>query len=110
PPAHHAFVCPLFSSPPWRFLGLPPTWYKSSPYRSRRVMDPGGVLRELGLAPPAEIEVRVWDSNAASRYLVLPERPPGTASLSEADLTRLVTPDAMIGVPKFPSPRPAAAP
>jgi nitrile hydratase len=86
-------------------LGLPPTWYKSSAYRSRTVIDPRGVLRELGLDLPDDVEVRVWDSNAASRYLVLPERPPGTESMSEADLAMLVTRDAMIGVAKVASPR-----
>jgi len=105
PAVHNIIVCTLCSCYPWPVLGLPPTWYKSSAYRSRTVMDPRGVLRELGLDLPAEIEVRVWDSNAASRYPVLPERPPGTASLSEADLARLVTRDAMIGVAKVPSPR-----
>jgi nitrile hydratase len=86
-------------------LGLPPTWYKSSAYRSRTVIDPRGVLRELGLDLPDDVEVRVWDSNAASRYLVLPERPPGTESMSEADLAMLVTRDAMIGVAKVAAPR-----
>ena len=105
PAVHNVIVCTLCSCYPWPVLGLPPTWYKSSAYRSRTVMDPRGVLRELGLDLPDDVEVRVWDSNAASRYLVLPERPPGTASLSEADLARLVTRDAMIGVAKVPAPR-----
>jgi nitrile hydratase len=85
-------------------LGLPPTWYKSAAYRSRTVIDPRGVLRELGLELPNDVEVRVWDSNAASRYFVLPERPEGTESMSEADLAKLVTRDAMIGVAKVASP------
>ena len=102
---HNVIVCTLCSCYPWPVLGLPSTWYKSAAYRSRTVMDPRGVLRELGLDLPAEVEVRVWDSNAASRYLVLPERPLGTESMSEADLTTLVTRDAMIGVAKVPSPR-----
>jgi nitrile hydratase subunit alpha len=105
PTVHNVIVCTLCSCYPWPVLGLPPTWYKSSAYRSRTVMDPRGVLRELGLDLPDDVEVRVWDSNAASRYLVLPERPPGTESLSEADLALLVTRDAMIGVAKVAAPR-----
>src|SRR5919202_1081895 len=105
PSVHNVIVCTLCSCYPWPVLGLPPTWYKSSAYRSRTVMDPRGVLRELGLDLPDAVEVRVWDSNAASRYLVLPERPQGTESTSEADLAMLVTRDAMIGVAKVPSPR-----
>jgi len=85
-------------------LGLPPTWYKSAAYRSRTVIDPRGVLSELGLDLPNDVEVRVWDSNAASRYFVLPERPKGTESMSEADLATLVTRDTMIGVAKVASP------
>jgi nitrile hydratase len=105
PSVHNVIVCTLCSCYPWPVLGLPPTWYKSSAYRARTVIDPRGMLRELGLALPNDVEVRVWDSNAASRYLVLPERPPGTESMSEADLAALVTRDAMIGVAKVPSPR-----
>src|SRR5215471_6362265 len=105
PSVHNVIVCTLCSCYPWPVLGLPPTWYKSSVYRSRTVMNPRGVLRELGLALPDDVEVRVWDSNAASRYLVLPERPPGTESMSEADLALLVTRDAMIGVAKVAAPR-----
>jgi nitrile hydratase len=105
PWVHNVIVCTLCSCYPWPVLGLPPTWYKSSAYRSRTVIDPRGVLRELGLDLPNDVEVRVWDSNAASRYLVLPERPQGTESMSEADLAALVTRDAMIGVAKVPSPR-----
>ena len=81
-------------------MGLPPTWYKSAAYRSRTVIDPRGVLSEMGLDLPNDVEIRVWDSNAASRYFVLPERPKGTESMSEADLAALVTRDAMIGVAK----------
>ena len=105
PSVHNVIVCTLCSCYPWPVLGLPPTWYKSSAYRSRTVIDPRGVLRELGLNLPDDVEVRVWDSNAASRYLILPERPPGTESMSEADLPMLVTRDAMIGVAKVAAPR-----
>ena len=105
PSVHNVIVCTLCSCYPWPVLGLPPTWYKSAAYRSRTVMDPRGVLRELGLDLPDAVEVRVWDSNAASRYLVLPERPQGTESMSEADLALLVTRDAMIGVAKVAAPR-----
>ena len=83
---------------PWAVLGLPPVWYKSAPYRSRAVIDPRGVLSELGVDVPADIEVRVWDSTAEIRYMVLPERPAGTERMSEAQLAELVTRDAMIGV------------
>jgi nitrile hydratase len=102
---HNVIVCTLCSCYPWPVLGLPPTWYKSAAYRSRTVIDPRGVLRELGLDIPEDVEVRVWDSNAASRYFVLPERPLGTEALSEADLAALVTRDAMIGVAKVASPK-----
>ena len=105
PSVHNVIVCTLCSCYPWPVLGLPPTWYKSSAYRARTVIDPRGVLRELGLDLPNDVEVRVWDSNAAARYLVLPERPQGTESMSEADLAALVTRDAMIGVAKVSSPR-----
>ena len=105
PAVHNVIVCTLCSCYPWPVLGLPPTWYKSSAYRSRTVIDPRGALRELGLDLPNDVEVRVWDSNAASRYMVLPERPPGTEALSEADLATLVTRDAMIGVAKVAAPR-----
>jgi len=105
PAVHNVIVCTLCSCYPWPVLGLPPTWYKSFAYRSRTVMDPRGVLSELGLDLPNDVEVRVWDSNAASRYMVLPERPQGTESMSEADLAMLVTPDAMIGVAQVASPR-----
>jgi nitrile hydratase len=105
PSVHNVIVCSLCSCYPWPVLGLPPTWYKSAAYRSRTVMDPRGVLRELGLDLPDDVAVRVWDSNAASRYMVLPERPQGTEALREADLATLVTRDAMIGVAKVAAPR-----
>ena len=97
---HNVIVCTLCSCYPWPLLGLPPAWYKSAAYRSRTVIDPRGVLSELGLDVPEDTEVRVWDSNAASRYFVLPERPDGTESLNEEELAELVTRDAMIGVSK----------
>jgi len=83
---------------------LPPVWYKSAPYRSRSVIDPRGVLREFGLELPADVEVRVWDSTAELRYLVVPERPAGTEALSEDQLSMLVTRDAMVGVAKVSAP------
>ena len=98
PKVHNMIVCTLCSCYPWPVLGLPPTWYKSAPYRSRSVIDPRGVLREFGLELAESIEVRVWDSSAELRYLVLPERPAGTEQLSEEELAKLVTRDAMIGV------------
>lgn len=106
PSVHNVIVCTLCSCYPWPLLGLPPTWYKSAAYRSRTVIDPRGVLRELGLVLPDNIEVRVWDSTAASRYFVLPERPEGTESMSENELVALVTRDAMIGVAKVALPSP----
>jgi nitrile hydratase len=100
PNVHNMLVCTLCSCYPWPVLGLPPVWYKSAPYRSRSVIDPRGVLKEFGLELSDEVEVRVWDSTAELRYLVLPERPAGTETLSEAQLAGLVTRDAMIGVAK----------
>jgi nitrile hydratase len=97
PTVHNVVVCTLCSCYPWPLLGLPPVWYKSAPYRSRTVIDPRGVLREFGLELPDTIEVRVWDSTAEVRYLVLPERPRGSESLSEQQLAALVTRDAMVG-------------
>jgi nitrile hydratase subunit alpha len=94
---HHLVVCTLCSCYPWPVLGLPPVWYKSAPYRSRVVADPRGVLRELGLELPDDIELRVWDSTAELRYLVLPRRPEGTDDMTEDELAVLVTRDAMIG-------------
>ena len=98
---HNLVVCTLCSCYPWPVLGLPPVWYKSAPYRSRAVIDPRGVLRELGTELPDDMEVHVWDSTAEQRYLVLPERPPGTENLGEEELAALVTRDAMIGVAKI---------
>jgi nitrile hydratase len=95
---HNVVVCTLCSCYPWPVLGLPPTWYKDPAYRARVVREPRRVLAEMGLELPADVEVRVWDSSAEVRYLVLPERPPGTAGLSESELAALVTRDAMIGV------------
>ena len=100
PKVHNVVVCTLCSCYPWAVLGLPPTWYKSAPYRSRAVIDPRGVLREFGVELSDEIEVRVWDSTAELRYLVLPERPTATEGLSEDALAALVTRDSMIGVGK----------
>jgi nitrile hydratase len=100
---HNLVVCTLCSCYPWPVLGLPPVWYKSAPYRSRAVMDPRGVLREFGLELLEDVEVRVWDSTAELRYLVLPERPAGTEGMSEEDLATLVTRDAMVGVAKVSS-------
>ena len=97
PQVHNMVVCTLCSCYPWPTLGLPPNWYKSAPYRARAVIDPRGVLTEFGVDLPPEKEVRVWDSNAELRYLVLPERPAGTEAMDEAALAQLVTRDAMIG-------------
>lgn len=94
---HNLVVCTLCSCYPWPVLGLPPVWYKSDAYRSRAVIDPRGVLREFGLELPEEKEVRVWDSTAEIRYLVVPQRPDGTEGLSEEQLAALVTRDSMIG-------------
>jgi nitrile hydratase subunit alpha len=109
PQVHNMVVCTLCSCYPWPVLGLPPVWYKSAPYRSRAVIDPRGVLREFGLELPEAVEVRVWDSTAEVRYLVLPERPTGTESLSEEQLAGLVSRDAMIGVAMVPAPAKAAS-
>ena len=101
PKVHNLVVCTLCSCYPWPVLGLPPVWYKSAPYRSRAVIDPRGVLHEFGLKLPEDVEVRVWDSTAELRYLVLPERPAGTERLTEDELAALVTRDAMVGVAKI---------
>ncbi len=98
PQVHHVVVCTLCSCYPWGLLGLPPVWYKSAPYRSRAVADPRGVLREFGTELADDVEIRVWDSTAEVRYLVLPQRPEGTDGMSEAELATLVTRNAMIGV------------
>src|SRR6266511_2412808 len=97
PSVHNAVVCTLCSCYPWPVLGLPPAWYKSLPYRARMVAEPRAVLREFGLELPAEVEIRVWDSSAEVRYLVLPMRPPGTEGWSQQRLAGIVTRDCMIG-------------
>lgn len=97
PRVHNMVVCTLCSCYPWSVLGLPPVWYKSNAYRSRAVSDPRGVLRDFGLELPAGVEIRVWDSSAEIRYMVLPMRPEGTENLSEEQLAQLVTRDSMIG-------------
>ena len=94
---HNLVVCTLCSCYPWPVLGLPPTWYKSAPYRSRAVKDPRGVLADFGVSLPESTEVRVWDSTAEVRYLVIPQRPAGAEAFSEAQLAALVTRDSMIG-------------
>ena len=109
PKVHNIVVCTLCSCYPWPVLGLPPTWYKSAPYRSRAVIDPRGVLREFGLQLPEDVELRVWDSTAEIRYLVLPERPAGTDGMTEEQLASLVTRDAMVGVARVASPAGGAA-
>jgi nitrile hydratase len=110
PSVHNLIVCTLCSCYPWAVLGLPPIWYKSAAYRSRAVIDPRGVLREFGLELPKETEIRIWDSTAELRYLVLPERPAGSDKLSEDDLAALVTRDAMIGVAKVTLAKPEGRP
>jgi nitrile hydratase len=105
PKVHNLVVCTLCSCYPWPVLGLPPVWYKSAPYRSRAVIDPRGVMKELGLVVDDGVEVRVWDSTAEVRYLVLPERPADTEGWSEEELASIVTRDAMIGVARVASPR-----
>ena len=105
PQVHNLIVCTLCSCYPWPVLGLPPVWYKSAPYRSRAVIDPRGVLREFGVNLPDDVEVRVWDSTAELRYMVLPERPTGTERMSEEELAALVTRDAMVGVVKVQAPK-----
>jgi nitrile hydratase len=97
PKVHNLVVCTLCSCYPWSVLGLPPVWYKSAAYRSRAVSDPRGVLREFGLELPPNVEIRVWDSSAEMRYMVLSVRPAGTEHLTEAELAQLVTRDSMIG-------------
>jgi nitrile hydratase len=104
PEVHNLVVCTLCSCYPWPILGLPPVWYKSAPYRSRAIIDPRGVLREFGLELPDDVEVRVWDSTAELRYLVLPERPARTEHLTEEELAGLVTRDSMVGAAKVVAP------
>ncbi len=101
---HNLIVCTLCSCYPWTVLGLPPVWYKSFAYRSRAVSDPRGVMRDFGLTLPDDIEVRVWDSSAEIRYIVLPKRPPDTEGMSESELADLVTRDAMVGVAEVGAP------
>lgn len=105
---HHMVVCTLCSCYPWPVLGLPPVWYKSAPYRARAVIDPRGVLKEFGVELAEETEIRVWDSTAEVRYLVLPMRPEGTEGMDEESLADLVTRDSMIGtgLPLSPNERP----
>jgi nitrile hydratase len=105
PERHNVIVCTLCSCYPWEMLGLPPVWYKAAPYRSRVVKDPRGVLADFGLRLPETTEIRVWDSTAETRFLVLPMRPEGTDGWSEAELAELVTRDSMIGtgLPASPS-------
>ena len=104
PQVHNVVVCTLCSCYPWPVLGLPPSWYKSAAYRSRTVMEPRSVLREFGLELDEKVEVRVWDSTADIRYMVLPERPEGSEAMSESELADLATRDSMIGVQKAKSP------
>jgi nitrile hydratase len=104
PKVHNLVVCTLCSCYPWPTLGLPPVWYKSAPYRARAVIDPRGVLQEFGLELDNDVEIRVWDSNAELRYMVLPERPLDTEGMSQEQLAELVTRDAMIGVAKVQAP------
>jgi nitrile hydratase len=94
---HNMIVCTLCSCYPWEVMGLPPTWYKSAPYRSRTVIDPRGVLADFGVTLPADTEIRVWDSTAETRFMVLPMRPAGTEDWSEEQLATLVSRDSMIG-------------
>ena len=98
---HNLVVCTLCSCYPWPVLGLPPAWYKAPAYRSRAVREPRVLLDEMGTTVPDDVEIRVWDSSAEIRYLVLPERPPGTENLSEDELAALVTRDSMIGVQRL---------
>ena len=104
PDVHNLVVCTLCSCYPWPTLGLPPVWYKSNAYRARAVIEPRAVLREFGVEVGDDVEVRVWDSTAEVRYLVLPERPPGTDGMTEEELAGLVSRDAMIGVAVVPPP------
>ena len=101
PAVHNVVVCTLCSCYPWPTLGLPPNWYKDPPYRARMVREPRTLLAEMGCRLPGDTEIRVWDSSAEVRYLVLPERPPGTEAMSEAELAGLVTRDSMIGVARL---------
>ncbi len=104
PKVHNMVVCTLCSCYPWHVLGLPPTWYKSAPYRSRAVLNPRGVLEEFGVEIGDEVEVRLWDSNSEVRYIVLPERPPGTEDMSEEELVEMISRNSMIGTAKVQAP------
>ena len=104
PGVHNAVVCTLCSCYPWPILGIPPVWYKSPPYRARMVREPRAVLAEMGLELGDDVEIRVWDSSAEIRYLVVPERPAGTDGMSEEELASLVTRDSMIGVARASAP------
>jgi nitrile hydratase subunit alpha len=108
PRVHNLVVCTLCSCYPVPILGLPPVWYKSAPYRSRAVREPRAVLQEFGVTLPEDVEVRVWDSTAEVRYLVLPERPVGTEGMTEEQLAALVTRDSMIGTALVAAPGPGA--
>ncbi len=101
PAVHNVVVCTLCSCYPWPVLGLPPTWYKSPAYRARMVREPRALLAEMGLVLPEDVEIRVWDSSAEIRYLVLPERPSGTEDLTEDELATVVTRDSMIGTARL---------
>ncbi len=109
PDVHNLVVCTLCSCYPWPTLGLPPVWYKSAAYRSRAVIEPRAVLREFGVEIDDDVEVRVWDSTAEVRYLVLPERPPDTEGLSETALADIVTRNSIIGVARVAAPQPSGA-
>lgn len=109
PKIHNLIVCTLCSCYPFTVIGLPPVWYKSAAYRSRAVMDPRGVLHEFGLEIADDVEVRVWDSTAELRYLVLPERPDGSENMSEDELAALITRDSMVGAAKVTQPASAEA-
>jgi nitrile hydratase len=104
PKVHNVVVCTLCSCYPWPVLGLPPAWYKSPPYRSRVVREPRAVLSEFGVTLGSDVDVRIWDSSAEIRYMVIPERPKGTEKLGEDDLAKLVTRDSLIGVAKIAAP------
>ena len=101
PAVHNVVVCTLCSCYPWPTLGLPPAWYKDPPYRARMVREPRTVLAEMGCRLPGDVQIRVWDSSAEVRYLVLPQRPSGTEDMTEAQLAALVTRDSMIGVARL---------
>ena len=107
PKTHNMVVCTLCSCYPWEMLGLPPVWYKASPYRSRAVKDPRGVLSDFGVTLPKDTNIRVWDSTAETRFIVVPMRPPGTEGWNEDQLTEIVTRDSMIGTGLLEAKRPA---